>query len=128
LSSFFADKCNYFLHNADNVSQTFRYLNDMNVGMFVRDNQAVSIINKVIKSNDFVSFEKIAGSQTPFGIVTSFKDYSNVKDKKNDMRIYGNRFVGYTSMKNVSKNQKDYFKFHTKIINFRNKTSQNKQL
>lgn len=94
----------YYLHRKDKTEKSNRYLNDMNVGLFVRDKNALSIIEKVTKSPDFMSFETIAGSQTPFGIVTSFKDYTATKTSKNTMKIYGNKFIGYTSLSNIKKN------------------------
>ena len=106
-----SDKCKYVLKEKDETTINYRYLNDMNIGMFVRDNHALNIINKVITSKDFESFESIAGSQTPFGIVTSFKDYTNSPDAKNNMKIYGNKFVGYTSLNNVTKNKELAYKY-----------------
>lgn len=83
----------------------------MNVGMVIRDCRAVSIIDKVINSTDFKSFELIAGSQTPFGIVTSFKDYTLKPNSENTMKIYGNKFIGYTSINNIKKNIELAYKF-----------------
>ena len=101
----------YFQHKDNSIEVYYRSLNDLNVGMFVRDTKALSIINKVINSKDFISFEKIAGSQTPFGIVTSFKDYSLSPTSEYTMKIYGNKFEGYTSMKFVTKNAYLAYKF-----------------
>ena len=101
----------YVQHEGSQNIVSNRYLNDLNVGMFVRDTEALSIINKVIKSDGFESFESIAGSQTPFGIVTSFKNYSLVPTGEYTMKIYGKKFVGYTSMKYVTKNQELAYKY-----------------
>lgn len=101
----------YYNHKADSVIRSKRKLDDMKVGLFVRDKNALSIIKKVTSAKDFQSFEKIAGSQTPFGIVTSFKDYTEKPTAEGDMKIYGNKFVGYTSMKNVLKNKELAYKF-----------------
>ena len=101
----------YVQHKDGQINTADRNLDDLNIGMFVRDTEALSIINKVIKSKDFVSFESIAGSQTPFGIVTSFKDYTNEPTAENSMKIYGNKFVGYTSMKFVTKNSELAYKY-----------------
>ena len=101
----------YYNHKGDSVIKSKRQLNDMNVGLFVRDKNALSIIKKVTKSKGFISFEKIAGSQTPFGIVTSFKDYTDSKTSENNMKIYGNKFVGFTSMSNVTKNSDLAYKY-----------------
>lgn len=101
----------YVQHKDGQINAADRNLDDLNIGMFVRDTEALSIINKVIKSKDFVSFKSIAGSQTPFGIVTSFKDYTNEPTAENSMKIYGNKFVGYTSMKFVTKNSELAYKY-----------------
>ena len=101
----------YVQHKDGQINAADRNLNDLKIGMFVRDTEALSIINKVIKSKDFVSFESIAGSQTPFGIVTSFKNYTNEPTAEYSMKIYGNKFVGYTSMKFVTKNSELAYKY-----------------
>ena len=100
----------YYNHHNGVVTKSKRHLDDMKVGLFVRDKNALSIIKKVVDSKDFVSFEKIAGSQTPFGIVTSFKDYTDKPNQTNTMKIYGNKFVGFTSMNNVLKNKELAYK------------------
>jgi superfamily II DNA or RNA helicase len=104
-------KCNYYLHRNGNIEYSERYLNDLNVGMFVRDSKSINIIKKVISSSDFESFEKLAGSQTPFGIVTSFKDYTDKPTDKNTMKIYGLKYIGYTSPKNIKKNLELAYKY-----------------
>lgn len=97
-------KLDYYNHKNGVVQKSKRALDDMHVGLFVRDKDALSIIRKVTEAPGFKSFEAIAGSQTPFGIVTSFKDYTEQPTTTNTMKIYGNKFVGYTSMKHVTKN------------------------
>ncbi len=96
--------CDYYLHYDNNVNHSIRRLDELKIGMVIRDIRAFEIINKVIKSSDFISFEKIAGSQTPFGIVTSFKDYTKEPTNTNTIKIYGNKFIGYTSPKYILKN------------------------
>ena len=97
-------KCDYFLHKNGDIFQSTRYLDEFRIGSVIRDNRSLDIVMKVIKSKGFESFTKIAGSQTPFGIVTSFKNYTEQPTKENTMLIYGNKFKGYTSIKNVKKN------------------------
>lgn len=99
-------ECNYYLHKNQNVYYSKRYLDDLNIGMVVRDNRSLSIIRKVLNASDFKSFKEIAGSQTPFGIVSSFDKYTERKTNENNLKIYGNKFVGYTSPKYVTKNFK----------------------
>ena len=104
MDRFYNGQCDYYLHKANNIYHTKRYLNDLGIGLVIRDNRSLGIINKVVKSPDFVSFKTIAGSQTPFGIVSSFRDYVKTKSNKNSIKIYGNKFEGYTSVKYVKKN------------------------
>ena len=107
----FNGKCDYYLHLRDKIEHSIRKLDSLDVGMVIRDSRAFSIVNKVIQSSDFKSFESIAGSQTPFGIVTSFKDYTLEPTNENTMKIYGNKFIGYTSTKNILKNKELAYKF-----------------
>jgi hypothetical protein len=104
-------ECDYHLHVDGKIIHSYRKLDNLNIGMVIRDFRALNIIQKVINSKDFVSFENIAGSQTPFGIVTSFKDYTDKPTSKNDMKIYGNKFVGYTSSSNILKNKDLAYKY-----------------
>ena len=53
---------------------------------FVRYNQAISIIKKVFKSQES-SFASLVSSQTPFGIVSSYKGLSH-KSNNSDLRLY----------------------------------------
>lgn len=107
----FNGKCDYYLHLKDKTEHSIRKLDSLGIGMVIRDSRAFSIVNKVIQSSDFKSFESIAGSQTPFGIVTSFKDYTLEPTNENTMKIYGNKFIGYTSAKNILKSKELAYKF-----------------
>ena len=97
-------KCKYLLHKNRETYVSDRFLDDLNIGLVVRDNRSLDIIHKVIKSSDFKSFKEVAGSQTPFGIVSSFNKYVEKPDKENTIKIYGNKFIGYTSSKFITKN------------------------
>lgn len=99
------------MHKNNKSYESLRYLDEINLGMVVRDNRSLGIIEKIIKSRDFSSFKEIAGSQTPFGIVSSFKKYTETKKNFNDIKIYGNKFVGYTSQSNILKNKDLAFKW-----------------
>ena len=96
--------CNYYLHKNQKVYISKRYLDDMNIGMVIRDSRSISIIKKVIENPEFRSFKEIAGSQTPFGIVSSFDKYTSQQTHENTIKIYGNKFIGFTSPKYITKN------------------------
>lgn len=102
---------NYYFHKNNNIDSSKRHLDEFDDELFVRDKNAISIIEKVVKSNNFRSFEEIAGSQTPFGIVTTFQDFTEKPTNKNTMLIYGNKDLGYTSPKNILKNSHLAYKF-----------------
>ena len=104
-------QCDYYLHLNNEVQYAQRKLDNLDIGMVIRDFRAIHIIKKVIDSPDFKTFEEIAGSQTPFGLVTSFKDYTEKPNSKNTMKIYGNKFVGYTSSANILKNIELAYKY-----------------
>ncbi len=53
---------------------------------FIRYNQAISIVNKVIRPNQ-ESFSDLVSPQTPFGIITSYKGRPN-KEKDDDVLMY----------------------------------------
>lgn len=109
--SHYHGECDYYLHRNGHVYSSKRRMNDLSIGLFVRDNRAISIIKKVKGASDFKSFEAIAGSQTPYGIVTSFSDYKEKPEGDYTMRIYGNKFVGFTSLKYVKKNLELAYKY-----------------
>ena len=99
----YSGDCQYFLHNNGKIEYSFRKLDNFNIGRCVRDSKAFSIISKVLNSPDFTSFKSIAGSQTPFGIVTSFNDYSKEKTAFYNTKIYIKGGCAYTNFKYVTK-------------------------
>lgn len=107
-------KCKYVLHKNKEEFSSNRYLDEAKLGMVIRDNRSLSIIEKVLNAPDFKSFKEIAGSQTPFGIVSSFKNYSERKTREETMKIYGNKFTGYTSEKYILKNK--HLAFEWKVL------------
>lgn len=107
----YSGDCDYYLHFENEMIHSKRKLDSLGIGMVIRDFRAMTIVEKIINSDDFRSFEEIAGSQTPFGLVTSFKDYTNNPTAKNTIKIYGNKFVGYTSEDNIQKNIELAYKY-----------------
>jgi superfamily II DNA or RNA helicase len=103
--------CDYYLHSDEEIFYSKRKLDDLNIGLVIRDFRAIGIIKKIINSKNFRSFEEIAGSQTPFGLVTSFKNYTKNQTSINNMKIYGNQYEGYTSSKNILKNADLAYKY-----------------
>lgn len=103
---------NYFLWDKNynghcNYNGIDRQLNEYDI--FIRNNNALSIINKVlIMSNSFMN-EKVL-SRAPFNIKTNFKDYKKEKFE-NSIKLYGNKQnmkdtngIGYIDKNFITKN------------------------
>ena len=100
---------NYFLwdstYNGDTKITTYedskpsstaiRPLLEKGSDIFVRYNEAVSILHKVQTFNE-TSFATIVSKQRPFNIPTNFTNYATT-EIKDGYKIYGNKFIGYLS-------------------------------
>lgn len=97
--------CSVTTHNS-NIDNTCmeRPLLEKGANTFIRYNKSVSILRKVQCHNE-QSFDKYVSSQTPFGIITSYKG-TNKKDNATDLKMYisGNEkeFKGGTSYAPIS--------------------------
>ena len=96
----------YFLWDRDNagiceiktignkkVSIAKRKLLEGGCDIFIRYNDAISILNKVKKLNE-KSFSSIVSSRKPFGFATNFNSYQK-SGGDYSLKIYGNKFIGY---------------------------------
>ena len=70
---------------------------------FIRFNEAIPIIRKIIAYKE-PTFDSLVSPQTPFGIVSSFKDYSD-KPFEESIAIYTVNGVKYIRENQVSKNR-----------------------
>lgn len=107
----------YFLWNRDNIGDCMVYTHMGNKGSigitrpllengcdtFIRYNDAVSVIKKVRDFNED-SFCKIVSPQTPFGIISSFSEYSDTSSIEKSIKYYGNKVQGYISSRDVISN------------------------
>ena len=70
---------------------------------FVRYNEAISILNKVLDKKEN-SFSDLVSVQTPFGFISSFKDY-----KKNSfdgaIKLYAQNQIGYVNRNQIEKGE-----------------------
>ncbi len=71
--------------------------------IFVRYNEAISILNKVRKKDE-KKFNKIVSSRNPFGFATNFKEFKPNKDNKHNILLYRFGDNGYVSYDQVKKN------------------------
>lgn len=79
--------CEVVTHKGETISKAVnRPLLENNCDTFIRYNEAISILHKVVNS-DFVSMEKIISARMPFGIPNTFKGNKS-KYQDDDLKIY----------------------------------------
>ena len=77
------------------VSSVQRPLLETGLSTFIRHNDAISILNKVRAVDDLTtSFSSLVSPQTPFGIISSFKDYHDIRES-GDIKFYTAKKEGY---------------------------------
>lgn len=97
-------KCLIITHNNGKISQSERFLREQNCDIFIRYNEAVPILNKVLSiSKSF--FNELVSARKPFGLATNFNDFKKVQKKPNDIKLYANHTIGYIDIKQVNKNK-----------------------
>ena len=87
-----------------NAEPVERILNEYDV--FVRDFQSVSILKKVLSSENFRPMSDIMSVDKEFGWTSNFSDFHD-KERKNDVPLYynrnGKRCIGFINRKKVVK-------------------------
>lgn len=105
---------NYFLWDRDDVgpceivthfddekiSTMTRYLKYNESDVFIRYNDAISILEKVRQFKE-KSFSDIVSPISPFGLPTSFKDFKDEKPNPSAIKIYALKKTGYISTENI---------------------------
>lgn len=105
-----AGKCKIYNHIKNTISVLDRPLLENEVTTFVRYNQAIEILRKVLESNP-LTMDKIVSSRNVFGIPSNFDKYSKNESKDKTIRLYrGDRStrtlkerIAYISDSNISK-------------------------
>ncbi len=95
----YSGNCDFKSISGRKVSIAKRNLTEFDI--FIRYNEAVSIIHKVM-SNTTKTMEKMISAQTPFGFLTSFRG-KDIKSK-NDIIIHSSKGISYVSPAEVSRN------------------------
>jgi len=106
----------YFLWDRDNQgdcevktirgnkkSSMTRPLLEINSDIFVRYNEAISILRKVLAKNE-TSFSEQVSTQKPFGLRTFFKGKS--KPFQESIKLYANKSVGYIKEEEIIQNKR----------------------
>ncbi|RLA79204.1 MAG: restriction endonuclease [Epsilonproteobacteria bacterium] len=107
---------NYFLWDRDNhgeceinthekgkiTSVQKRKLLEKDTDIFIRYNQAISILRKVRNKNEEL-FNKLISARKPFGLSSNFKAKTNKEE--NDIKVFQNKSIGYTTIDKIIQNQ-----------------------
>ncbi len=94
-----------------------RPLLEKDTDIFIRYNEAISILHKVL-SKEETSFSSIVSSRKPFGLPTNFVDYKTTYFD-GSVKIYANKNQGYVDLSKIEKNRgliKKYKLFIPKAI------------
>ena len=94
--------CNITTSKNNKISIMERPLLEKGFDSFIRYNEAIPIVKKIINVNK-KSFSEIVSSRRPFGFSTNFSD---IKENKygDDVIIYGNNIKGYVSKNHITRN------------------------
>lgn len=98
----FVGDCNIINHIKDNNITTVRPLLENGIDVFIRYNQAISILRKVSKFKEQI-FGNIVSSRKPFGIDSNFKLFSDKHTPMFNIKLYRFGEVGYVSEEQVVK-------------------------
>lgn len=103
--------CHIQTHNGKYYSEAYRYLKEDELDFFIRLNEAVSIYHKV-KGFGEEPVSDVVYPQGLFGLPTTF--HGNRTCGEDDIKVYENGGVGYTSIDKIPKG-KDFI-FKTKVF------------
>ena len=78
--------CEIFNHLKNQTSISRRNLLEDKCSTFIRYNEAISILNKIRKENEFMDSK--VSSRMPFGIPSNFSNYSTEKNEKTNILLY----------------------------------------
>lgn len=95
--------CKVINHNGSNIiSSTNRPLLEPKMSSFVRHNSAINILRKVQHFNE-PTFDKLVSPQTPFGFVSSFRDFTTIY-QPDSIKYYTYGYTGYINKSQIKKN------------------------
>ena len=91
--------------NNNIISDMYRNIKLFDEDVFIRDNQAETILLKIRNKENFESFAELVSSRKPFGLDGNFarsKNLSDNKDEYNNLKCYiKGKNIKYTNIKNV---------------------------
>lgn len=105
--------CNYSSISYGIANSALRKLNEFSI--FIRNNDAISIVHKVLeKTKKFLSAPGGCSSQTPFGLLSTYKGYES-QNAVNDVKILTSKGWRWCPLKDVSKGHELIGKYKTLI-------------
>jgi site-specific DNA-methyltransferase (adenine-specific) len=100
----YSDECEITNINDNKKNFLKRPLLEKDLNFFIRYNQSISIIRKVLKLNEN-KFDTLVSSRKHFGIDTTFRGKS--KKNENDLKIFHNGGYGYVDEKKIYNGRND---------------------
>jgi site-specific DNA-methyltransferase (adenine-specific) len=96
----YSGPCEVHNHNGNSNNVSVRRLNDYGDGVFLRYNDAISIIEKVSTHNE-LKFDELVSSQRPFGLPTNFGKFKSSRDDDHEIVLYKSGGLGYVRREDV---------------------------
>ncbi|QIW16082.1 restriction endonuclease [Pasteurellaceae bacterium RH1A] len=108
--------CEVFTYeNKECISQAKRPLKEEGIDVFIRYNQAISILRKVQKFNE-PSFSELISGAKPFGLRTFFKGSPKpYKDRLDNVFLFQNKGSSYVTLDDIPKGREWIFR-HKVIV------------
>ena len=114
----YVGKCKYILSDGTNVSKRIDYIDSFGMGIIIRDNNALDILNKIIKiEGNYYNIENFSSLVSPRDFFTTheklgsnWKGYSIEKSKEKNIKYYLNKNLiskgfGWISKNDIPKGQ-----------------------
>ncbi|OAQ14124.1 type III restriction endonuclease [Bibersteinia trehalosi Y31] len=86
------------------ISQMQRPLKEQGLDIFVRYNEGISILRKVLAFKE-ESFSELVSSRKPFGLATNIKGETSPYKMQSAVKLYQNKGIGYFERKNILTNK-----------------------
>ncbi|MFI3307683.1 MAG: Eco57I restriction-modification methylase domain-containing protein [Mycoplasmatota bacterium] len=94
--------CKINTHIGNKISKMDRYLLEEDSDVFIRYNEGVSILKKVLSTKS-ISFSSIVSSRKPFGLATNYTSFSPNMSNNSNVKLYANKQIGYMDSTKIIK-------------------------
>lgn len=93
--------CHVITNDGGKISESTRYLKENDCSIFIRRNEGVSILKKVLNMKE-KSFDYLVSGTKPFGFATNYYG-DETKSEERKVMLYGRTSVTYVSMEEVTR-------------------------